>query len=172
MASVSEILQVFGENFVRDLGNSLDRKKDASGNLRKSIHFRIKIFSEHYEFNLLMEDYYKWVDEGRPSGKKGPPINPNVLLAWLRKPAVISKLNLRKTAGLTSGKGLKKTLVENKAKSLAYIIGRKISKKGIRPTYFFTNVLEDGRVERLKIDLSNGLKKDVEVQIREIAKEL
>ena len=164
--TVNDLLTVFGKKFVDDLGKSLDAKKDATGKLRGSIRFQTKIFTERYEFNLLMEDYYKWVDEGRQAGKKAPPINPNVLMKWIQdkkiRPRAGSKLPSRKAKGFN---------MLAATKSLAFLIGRKISKFGIKPTYFFSDVFDDGRMDKLKVDLGNGLKKDILIEIREIAKE-
>jgi hypothetical protein len=164
--SVSEVLKKFGKDFVDALGKSLDNKKDSTGKLRESIRFQIKIYGQSYSFNLLMEDYYKWVDEGRKPGK-GIPIKE--LDSWLKEPATISKLKLFQDSKLTTGKGLKKTLNKNsRVKSLSFLINRKIKLKGIKPTHFFTNVLEDGRVLKLQSDLRSALKKDIIVSIKEI----
>ena len=187
--TVNDLLTVFGKKFVDDLGKSLDHIKDASGNLKSSIHFRTKIFSEHYEFNLLMEDYYKYVDEG-VNGIKGnvgsqysyenlrPPVN--VILKWLTQHNVLSKLKERKKkdsyaafgkAKSSGGLSSLQTVNIKKIKSLAYAITEKIYQKGLKPTYFFSSVFDDGRMDKLKLDLGNGLKKDILIEIREIAKE-
>lgn len=163
--SLRSILENFGSDFVSDLGKSLDRRKDASRDLRKSIKFRLRLQGDYFNFNLMMEDYYKWVDEGRKAGK-GAPLG--VIDGWLKNPAVISKLGLYSNKKLTSGKGLKKKLNANSyVNSLSFLINRKIKTKGIKPTYFFTNVFEDGRVERLKKELVDYLKQDVILTIRE-----
>lgn len=159
--SVNDTLTKFGKAFVDALGKSLPREKDASGELRKSIRFQIKIFSEYYSFNLLMADYYKFVDEGRKAGKGAPPAE---IMKWLSISRVRSKLNRNPKSIFRDKKGLK----DYKIKGLAYIINRKIKQKGIKPTYFFTDVFEDGRIEQLKRDLSIALKKDVLVSIKEI----
>lgn len=157
--SVNDLLKKFGGEFVKALGNSLDKTKDASGDLRKSIRFQIKIFSEYYSFNILMKDYYEWVDAGRKPGKGIPP---DELMKWLSISRVRAKLNKKPDSIF------RKPTKPYQVKGLAYIINRKIKKFGIKPTYFFTDVFEDGRVQQLKRDLSIALKKDVLVTIKNI----
>lgn len=157
-SNVYDFINKWGEDFVSALDKSLDRKKDTTGALRESIRFQIKIFSEYYQFELNMEDYYKWVDEGRKPGK-GPPINPNVILKWV---------SLKGLSGVVNKKGLKVLSTNiNAAKSAAFLINRKIKRFGIKPTYFFSDVFEDGRIEVLKRELGKALKKDVLVEIRQ-----
>lgn len=152
--SVNNILTKFGKELVLALEKSLSKKKDTTGRLRGSIKFRMRIFGSEHQFNLLMEDYYKWVDEGRPAGK-APPIEPPVLLNWIKKKSSLSL-------------GKKQKLKEYQYKSLAFYVGRKIKRFGIKPTYFYSNVINDGRIERLKKDLSAELKKEVLIELKEI----
>lgn len=166
--SVSEVLKKFGKEFVDALYKSLG-DKDASGKLRESIRIQIKIYGQNYSFNILMEDYYKWVDEGR---KPGTWPNIGKLEEWAKLPNVRSRLfnnpNYKKFLFKAKGKAPKTFTTD---KSLKRIIGLKagsIKKYGIRPTHFFTNVLEDGRVEKLQSDLRKALKKDIIVTIKEI----
>lgn len=160
--SVSEVLKKFGKDFVDALGKSLPPEKSATGKLRKSIRFQIKIYGQQYSFNLLMEDYYQYVDAGRAAGKGVPP---EEIMKWLNISRVRSKLNRNPNSIFRKSKsGLK----DYKIKGLAYAINKKIKDKGIKPTYFFTNVFEDGRIQQLQKDLREALKKDIIVSIKEI----
>lgn len=165
--SVYDLLKLFGADFVDAIGKSLDRKKDATHKLRESIRFTTKIFSEHYTFELKMEDYYEWVDKGRKPGKF-PPYNS--ILRW------INDKKLRPREGqkdIFKRKGLKVLSVDvQAAKTLAYLIGRKIKRFGIKPTNFYSKVENDGRLDKLRKNLSMALKKDVLVQIQEIKKDI
>ena len=91
--NVEELLVEFGTDLVDELGRSLPRSKNASGRLRRSIHFEIEIQKRFIDFNLLLEEYYKNVDEGRKPGKF-PPIDP--LIDWLIHKRLGAKLDSSK----------------------------------------------------------------------------
>jgi hypothetical protein len=56
--------------------------KVATGNLIRSINYRLQPTARGIQVQLLSEDYLKYVDQGRRAGAKYPPIGP--LLRWAR----------------------------------------------------------------------------------------
>lgn len=56
--------------------------KVATGNLIRSINYRLQPTANGIQVQLLSEDYLKYVDQGRRAGAKYPPIAP--LLRWAR----------------------------------------------------------------------------------------
>ena len=56
MANVNSILTKFGESIVSSLDKNLPEKSDATGNLRNSIKFQIKILGSKYIFQLKIND--------------------------------------------------------------------------------------------------------------------
>jgi hypothetical protein len=56
--------------------------KVATGNLIRSINYKLQPTAQGIQIQLLSEDYLKYVDKGRRAGAKYPPIGP--LLRWAR----------------------------------------------------------------------------------------
>ena len=135
--SIRDILQRFGNKLQEDLRQSLDnKKKTTSGDLRQSINFNVKITGSIYTFALTMSDYWQWVDEGRAAGKR-PPIEP--IRKWVSEKAAFGGLDVKK----------------KDVNSVAFLIARKIGKFGIKPSNFFKDVINDGRVGELEDELNN-----------------
>ena len=44
-----------------------------------------------------------------------------------------------------------------------YLVRRKLQNKGYEGNYFYNEVMEDGRQEKLILDIRTALKKDVEI---------
>ena len=113
------------------------KDKKASGELIDKLKFRI---TSHKKNGLTLrlggKQYLKYVDEGRKPGNYPPP---EKIKAWIKK------------------KGLD---VRQSIDSLAFLIGRKISEKGIKPT----NVIGDSNKELEKLQkklIMDALAKDV-----------
>lgn len=176
--SVNTILTEFGNKIVKELSSNLNTyghnggKIDSSGELRSSIRFTTKILGDEYSFQLSMKDYYEWVDEGRKAGKWAgayPSVNPNNILKWMQ-----TKSSLQSKIGTPSAKigraSKKSSAVINitKAKSLAFLISRKIKEKGIKPTNFFSDVYNDDALLDLRNKLSAQLQKDIRIELTRI----
>lgn len=142
-----KILYKYGQRMVDSLGKSLDRNKDASGALRESIRFNIKILGDSYIFQLKLKDYYKWVDEGRKPGKMPPE---EEIIKWVRT----------KFINKASRKSGRPVTIKN-VKSTAYAIRRKIAEKGIKPTRFYSKVINKKLISEMKRDIGKQFKKDV-----------
>lgn len=161
------LLTSFGNKVVDALGRSLDRKKDTTGELRDSIRFQVKILGTRTLFQLMLVDYYKWVDEGRKKGK-GVPVN--VLKSWLTYPGTLEKIGAREAGIFAASKRnkAKKGLVainRSKINSLSFLINRKIKNKGIKPTRFYSKVVNKTLIDELKKNLTEATKKDVLITI-------
>ena len=100
--------------------------KIASGELLNSVEFDVVSDRDVYSVRLSMLDYWKWVEEGRRPGHF-PPVSK--LIEWIRVKPVIPRPD----------RNGKLPTVE----SLAYLIGRKIEQKGIKPTDALKDTLKD-----------------------------
>lgn len=135
-------------------------------------------------FQIGMEDYWKFVDEGvdgteKKHGSKykfkndGKPINLNAVKNFIAARGI--KLN-RKTIPKAKNKKIKKALkqisTDKALKQAMFAIGKSIKKKGIKPTHFYSNIVNDAFKTRIRNDLAVALRKDVEVVFKEIKKEL
>jgi hypothetical protein len=60
-------------------------------------------------------------------------------------------------------KAVKQINKKNALDSFAFAIGANIKKRGLRPTHFFTNVINEDLKQRLTKEISEALKKDIEI---------
>lgn len=164
-----DILIEYEQTVTDALIKSLEsNNKVASGVLAQSIEAKTKIFGQSISLQVYMNDYWKYVDGGRKKGSKQPPQD-----AMLKHIAVRGEWHAKKASDIskfyTNKKGLKvarKTpLPMDKArKSLAFLIGRSIKRKGIKPT----NFVEEGIVgieRQLEADLLEAVGRQIEVQL-------
>lgn len=164
-----DILREYEQTITDALIKSLEsNNKVASGVLAQSIEAKTKIFGQSISLQVYMNDYWKYVDGGRKKGSKQPPQD-----AMLKHIAVRGEWHAKKASDIskfyTNKKGLKvarkNPLPMDKArKSLAFLIGRSIKRKGIKPT----NFVEEGIVgieRQLEADLLEAVGRQIEVQL-------
>jgi len=127
----------------------------ASGDLGKSITLKLTKKNNSIEQDILMLPYWGAVDKGRPKGKQ-PPINK--IKEWLTYPNTRDKLGLAgggNSVGvrvITGKDGKRKTVSD--VDSLAFLIARKIGKKGTKGNNFASDVFDSKKV---KVDLPNAI---------------
>jgi hypothetical protein len=160
---ISEVLYIFGESVVEDLQTNLTKNKSiASGALSESINFTITDEPNgDFKFQLKLLDYYLWVDKGRKAGKQPPP---GVILKWLG----YKRINLSKIYAKPVLKGghKPKALSEiSKMKTLAYLIGRKIGREGTKATNFYSTVVNENSLEKLRRALAKALRRDILIEL-------
>ena len=144
----------FLNDFGKELADKYQRKivnddSVASGKLLNSIRYIFNKNNTSFEISMEMAEYWKYVEDGRKSGKF-PPIS--AIREWVKvKPVIPRPYN-------------GKLPTENQ---LAFLISRSISKKGIRPRPIFDDSLDDAMR-----DFENGLEdaftKDVENEMDKI----
>lgn len=126
---ILRIIQNWGNEFIAQMQNRLRiNKTNASSSLSQSIQPEIKSQRSGYRLTVLMEDYWQYVEEGRPPGKMPPIKN---IYEWIqnKKPLQASIANSPDRIAAT--------------KSLAYVIARKIGKKGTRKQPFISPSLKE-----------------------------
>lgn len=156
--SVLEILEEFGAEVVGEIGKNIkDKDLVASGNLSKSVNFNITIqlTDSRYTFQLNMAPYWDAVDKGRKKGKQ-PPVKE--IKKWLQQPNVKSKF------GMENRDLSLRTLKDYQLNGLAYVIARKIGKEGTKPTYFYSSVITNERIEQLIADIQEAAAVDIIAQ--------
>ena len=108
-------IKAFGRDYVKILTRELLRAgKKASGNLIRSIDYRLVEDAEIIKMELLAASYLEWVDKGRKRGTY-PPIKP--LIQWAQ--------------------------IKGLPKSAAYGIQQNIFKFGIKPTNVIQKVVKE-----------------------------
>lgn len=161
--TVEALLNTYGKQLVTALEKALPRTADATGELRNSIHFVITRFGITYRFELRLADYYKWVDEGRKAGKQ-PPIAD--ILKWIKDKRFV--MNKGKLQTKTKGSKLKNISDDLKlSNQLAFLIARKIGRRGTKGTNFYSSTVP-AWVEELKKEIPKALKRDVLVELKSI----
>jgi hypothetical protein len=113
-----ELRNRYQDNLIRD-------NKIASGNLLNSIDYKVQYDDRTIWVELHLEDYYKWVENGRAPGKFPPP---DKIMEWIRIKPVIP-----------DDRGGKLPTEQQ----LAFLIGRKIAEEGIEPGNQLHNAMDD-----------------------------
>jgi hypothetical protein len=161
-----EVLQDYSQKFIDAFHKSLEKHdRLASGVLWQSVKAPVKVMGQRVILEITMNDYWRWVNDGRKAGSKQPP--PQAMLKHIANRGVDYR-------GLqnyyTNKKGLKikrtKPLSKEKAlNTLAFLIGRKIKKKGIKPTHFADEVIESNLVNEMEKELSISVGRLIKVEI-------
>jgi uncharacterized short protein YbdD (DUF466 family) len=163
------ILKEYEQTIIDSLIKSLENNnKIAGGMLAQSIEAKTKIFGQSISLQVYMNDYWKYVDSGRKKGSKQPPQD-----AMLKHIALRGEWHAKRVNDIsnfyTNSKGLKvkrkNPLPKDKArKSLAFLIGRSIKRKGIKPTNFVEEGIS-GIERQLEADLLEAVGRQIEVQL-------
>ena len=119
--------------------------KNASRKLIDSVKSWVVVGEKSYEVTLRLQDYWKYIEDGRKPGKF-PPVD--AILDWILVKPILPRPN-------DDG-----TLQKLRPKSLAFLIGRKIKEEGIDPYPALKITREElDKIYRQKI--SDALGKDV-----------
>lgn len=116
------IVQNWGNELSENLRNTLRKNKtNASSVLSQSIGSIAKPKKDGFRLTVEMEDYYRYVEEGRRAGKRPPIQN---IYEWIQNKKSVQTL-------------ISKSTDRRKAtRSLAYVIARKIAKHGTKAQPF------------------------------------
>lgn len=119
---LKEVLERYGELLCTKYQSYVP---EASGKLVQSARYEVKYGDKSYQVGLWLEDYWKYVENGRKSGKF-PPLDK--IEQWIKvKPILPRPYN-----------GVLPT-----EKQLAYLIGRKIALEGTQGTHTLERTVED-----------------------------
>jgi hypothetical protein len=158
--NITNTLQTFGARITDALKSAVPPNRDTSGALKQSISFSISFAGFPVHFELLLADYYKFIDAGRSPGRFPPP---DVIKAWIKN----KRLNIQPYSSLTSTSkktGSIRPEMQN-TNRLAFLIGRKIARTGIAPTNFYSNTITTEVLNELQQNLSAAFKQDVLVSL-------
>jgi hypothetical protein len=179
---IETILEDFGEKLVNDLRAALRANNVGYGGqdskLAAQIRFRVIPKNEGISFQLLMPYYGEFVDRGRGSGpvsKKGI----EKIGEWARAKGIVGKYQDKelqerierqnqskqkakkfskqgkRDRAVRKWKTLKKMPFNRAKKQLAFAIASKIRAKGYEGKNFFTDTINDGRLDTLATDLKD-----------------
>lgn len=154
--SPREIIATYEQKFIDALQDSLVKyDKVTPGLLWQSVKATTKVYGQKIVLEISMEDYWKWVDEGRKAGSKQPPIAP--ILKFIANRGLTPKALKTK----------KRKSIDRQAqyRSLAFIIARSIKKKGIKPTHFATEVMDGNLLTQFKNDITKVVGRNIKIEI-------
>jgi len=177
-----KIMRDWGKNVVDALQKSLiEKKKNASGGLSQSISFDVKDQGSYVELKLFADPYYKNVNDGRRGTNMKWTDDQSRMIgkrkATAKLPpfdAISNWIRFKGVAGL-SKKGLgyktrQTSRVSDKVKKmqLVELIRRSIKRKGIEPTYFYTQVVNKETINDLTQTLLNQTGKQLVVNFKKV----
>lgn len=178
--SASSLIELFAENLKRDLQESLKNKLQAkskngySGDSRLGASIRVSYLDsagEIFGFELYLSDYFYWVNKGRASGKGISKEGQENLIRWIRSRGLQPTVKAIKTIkNKQIRKAVKQLSTEKQIKSMVFAISKKIKDKGYDANYFFDEVINDGRIERLTTRFKEQYKQDLQLQINDMTK--
>lgn len=176
-SEIEDVLVKFATRIALDAEKNLRSNKNgkdsnASGLLGESIKVTpVEFFGENYSIEITMLDYWKWVNEGRSSGKR-PPISK--IIQWIKDKQLrlddkgVTKRGYKREGTLISS-SKNKVKIGNKEVSIleatAYKIAAKIGKFGTKGTDFLTDAIED-HTEELVREMKEASKKDIIISIK------
>ncbi len=160
--SPRKILENYKQIIFDALAESITKNdKVARGGLIQSISINIRSFATNMVMEISMADYWKYVDGGRKKGSKMPPID--AMLKHIANRGINYK-GIQNTYKNKKGQLVKrkKPLAKEKAlRTLAYLIGRSISKNGIKPTNFVDEAFDNNILDNMSRDLSTALGREI-----------
>ena len=184
--TVEDIFLKYRADLIQDLRESLiNVNRDQPGDLLQSIDGSVEVEANNISFEIRMNDYWVFVDEGvdgtvtsqgsqykyKKAGKRIPldamkkfiaarGLSPAMSISRQRK---VEKIAGKGKLSKKIKKAVKQINKKNALDSFAFAIGANIKKRGLRPTHFFTNVINEDLKQRLTKEISEALKKDIEI---------
>ena len=185
---IDEILVEFGMKLEQDLQDSLAKKVNRSRTNKKGKTINSKAFNPRLsgkikslpikhmgdltEYILQMPLYGKALDKGRgPTKEPGSGSLRKNLVDWIKRRNIDVMISKRKQEKLSrvKNKKIKKAAkqrnYEDAVKSLAYGIAKSIHENGYEGNQFFSEVINDGRLEKLERDLLEATQNEVIIEI-------
>jgi hypothetical protein len=177
---IKDLLNEFGDKLLNDLRKSLkDKQRDRAliSNLDRSIDPSTKFADGGLVFTLKMNDYWDAVNSGRsPTSGSGDGALKRNLIRWVKTrklKVVISKRRESKAKSLKDKKekkAYKQETFDQAVERVAYLVARKIHKKGYEGNHFFDEVIKDGRIDKLKEDIAKLINTEVTIDIQQAVK--
>lgn len=140
------VLEKYGQKFIDAYKGELDNGGvNASRKLYDSLKYTVKGTAGIYEIDITLQDYWKYIENGRQPGK-WPPVN--AIKEWIKIKPV--------TPFPTSN--LKLPTVEQ----LTYLIGRKIKEKGIKARPLLASAI-DTLMDEFESAVGDAIDADIDI---------
>ena len=164
---IQKELDRFGTEFVTDLRTNLLSKErsNTKSKLSASIKSLGSTFKDDsFTLKIQINDYYKFVDEGRGKGgvsKEGQ----EKIGEWGASRGYIGKFQKEKIVKGERQVRKKKLTFEKAKKQFIFLVSRKIRMKGYEGNNFYSEIVEDGRFDKLSKQLSDIIGKEIVIEI-------
>ena len=146
---ISRIVQNWGVQLIREMQiNLLRNKSNASSSLSQSLTNNVEPTRTGYKLQILAEDYYQYVEEGRKAGKPPPIQN---IFDWIVNKKSVQLKSISKAKNRIQA-----------TKSLAYVIAKKIGKEGTRAQPFINPALSKVTTQVLTDRITTYIKDSIE----------
>lgn len=142
-----EELNNFGSAVVNLYRDNL-RQARTTGLLEDSISFEVVIDSDSISLQLTLQEYWKWLEEGRQPGKFP---NINAIAKWITDKGIPTAPAIPNAPTLSQ---------------MTYLIGRKIANEGIEAKHYLGNTIEELQQE-FRDRLADAIAKDIMIDIQE-----
>ena len=142
----TRVLNEFAQNIVDTYKDKI--QEYSSGRLYNSITFKTSITGKGLQVTINLADYWKYIEYGRRKGAKMPPIN--AIKDWIEVKNIVPR-----PVKLSSGNTEIPTI-----ESLAYIIARSISRKGIKARPYMQESI-DSNMDAFLRDLDIAVESDI-----------
>lgn len=136
--ALAQYAQAIADKYKTNLESSGRR---ATGQLITSVNTVVVVNENEFAIDLNLEDYWKYVEEGRGAGKFPPP---DKILEWIRVKPILP-------TPLANGK-------LPTEQQLAFLIGRKIANEGFQGTHDLQHTMEEVDYEEIIVE---ALDKDI-----------
>lgn len=136
--ALAQYAQAIADRYKTNLESSGRR---ATGQLITSVNTVVVVNENEFAIDLNLEDYWKYVEEGRGAGKFPPP---DKILEWIRVKPILP-------TPLANGK-------LPTEQQLAFLIGRKIANEGFEGTHDLQHTMEEVDYEEIIVE---ALDKDI-----------
>lgn len=138
-----KVLEIIGAEVRDKYKEKVKAGAYATGKLYKSVQYKVNITEQSIKLSLNLEDYWINVEQGRVAGKKMPPVS--VIRKWMLSKGIPDK------------------------NGLAYVISRKISKKGIKAKPYLKQTKNEVIPNYLD-DITKAINKDLKESFNKINK--
>ena len=152
---IEQILYQVAMDVASDYQDELKKFNSIATGELHNVDFEVNVNGGTYTVSLILQDYWKYVEQGRQPGKF-----PNVgkIQEWIKVKAIIPR-------PMKDGK-------LPTEKQLAFVIGKSIKEKGIQPKPALANALKknDTQLNRIKEAVSKSLDKEIKQMLKELNK--
>lgn len=150
MKELDKAIEILGEELVLKLREALrNANKNSSGNLIKSVDYKIIKQADNTILQILAADYLEYVDEGRKPGKF-PPLK--ALDKWIVRRGIAPRDK--------KGKFIPR-------ESVKFLIARSIAKNGIKGIHVVRKTIEEVYSKKQEL-IAEAVSTDIETMIDKI----